>query len=117
MYSIDHSQMPHAVGIRVSGGIEEADFVALRDEMASILDKTAPLNVVFQCDPDVEIRPGVLWDDLNFMQSRAGQLGRLAMIASDDWKPMVEIAQDSGFESQFFPYSDEAAAWQWAKGA
>ena len=117
MYEIDHRHMPKAIGIRIAGGIREDDFVALRSEMSEILDKTAPLNVVFECDPGVEIQPAVIWDDMKFMESRAAQLGRMALVASEDWLPMVEIVQESGFDSRYFPHSETDAAWQWVLGA
>lgn len=114
MYEIIDRDLPKTIGIRIAGGIQEPDFIALRGEMAAILDKTAPLNVVFQCDEGVEITPAVLWDDMNFVRSRAGQLGRMALIASDNWLPMIEIMTEAGFVSRYFPHDQSEAAWQWA---
>ena len=116
MYEIDHRHMPGTIGIRITGDIQEPNFVALREEMATILDKTAPLNVVFICDPDVEIQPAVLWDDMKFMESRAEQLGRMALVAADAWLPMVEVVREAGFNSRYFPHAEIDAAWQWAAG-
>lgn len=114
MYQIDHRHMPKTIGIRIAGGIGEPDFIALRAEMATILDETAPLNVVFTCDPDVAIQPAVIWDDMKFMESRAEQLGRMALVATDAWLPMVEIVREAGFNSRYFPHAEIDAAWDWA---
>lgn len=114
MYEIIHRDMPKTIGIRIGDDIQEADFVALRAEMAAILDDHAPLNVVFQCDEGVAIQPAVLWDDMNFVDSRAGQLGRMAMIASEDWGPMQEIMSEKGFVTRHFSHAEAEAAWRWA---
>lgn len=114
MYEIIHRDMPKTIGIRIAGDVQEADFVALRAEMAAILDATSPLNVVFQCDEGVAIQPAVLWDDMNFVESRAGQLGRMAMIAGAEWAPIEEIISEKGFVARHFPHAEADAAWRWA---
>ena len=75
MYEIIDRHMPHTIGIQVGGDIREEDFVQLREEMAGILDESAPLNVVFICVEGVAMQPAMLWDDMNFIQGRAGQFG------------------------------------------
>ena len=114
MYEIIHRDMPKTIGIRIAGDIQEADFVALRAEMAAILDATAPLNVVFQCDEGVAIQPAVLWDDMKFVDSRVGQFGRMALIAGEDWAPMQEIMSEKGFVARHFSHAESEAAWRWA---
>ena len=114
MYEIIDHHMPHTIGIRISGDIQEEHFVKLREEMAGILDESAPLNVVFICAEGVAMRPAVLWDDMNFIQGRAGQFGRMALVGGEEWLPMVEIVGDSGFNSRFFAHAETDAAWQWA---
>ena len=115
LYEIIDQHMPHTIGIRVGGGIQEADFVRLRDQMAGILDEHAPLNTVFICDESVEIQPAVLWDDMNFIQGRSGQLGRMALVAGEDWRPIVEIVTEAGFTSRYFTHAELDAAWEWAR--
>ena len=114
LYEIIDRHMPHTIGIRISGDIQEEHFVQLRDEMSGILDESAPLNVVFICAEGVAMTPAVLWDDMNFIQGRAGQFGRMALVGGEEWLPMVEIVRDAGFDSRFFPHSEADAAWDWA---
>ena len=114
MYEIIDRHMPQTIGIRISGDIQEEHFVELRQKMAGILDESAPLNVVFICAEGVEMQPAVLWDDMNFIQGRAGQFGRMALIGGEEWKPMVEIVRDAGFDSRFFTHGEADAAWDWA---
>lgn len=117
MYEIIDRDMPKTIGIRIAGDIQESDFVALRGEIAAILDEgSVPLNVVFQCDEGVSVQPAVLWDDMKFVESRAGQLGRMALIANDDWAPMEEIVAGKGLEARHFVHDQSDAAWAWANG-
>ena len=114
MYEIVDRHMPHAIGIHISGDIQDEHFVKLREELAEILDKSAPLNTVFICGEGVSMTPAVLWDDMNFIQGRAGQLGRMALVGGEEWLPMVDIVRDAGFNSRFFTHEDSDAAWGWA---
>ena len=114
MYEIIDRHMPHTIGIRISGDIQDEHFVKLREEMAGILDESAPVNVVFICAEGVAMKPAVLWDDMNFIQGRAEQLGRMALVGGEEWLPMVEIVRDAGFDSRFFTYAELDAAWDWA---
>lgn len=114
MYEIIDRHMPHTIGIRITGDIQEPDFVSLRAEMAETLDRSAPLNVVFICDEGVAVQPAVLWDDMAFVRSRAEQFGRMALVAGEQWRPMQEIMTESGFEARHFLHADADAAWDWA---
>lgn len=116
VYEIIDRALPGTIGIRIAGDIQESEFVALRAEIAAILEKSAPLNVVFECCEGVEVKPAVLWDDMKFVESRAGQFGRMALIATDQWAPMAEIVSDSGFEARHFLPAETDAAWRWACG-
>ena len=116
MYEIVDRGVPGTLGIRVNGAMAEAEFDRLRQEMAGILDEQAPLNIVFEVVPATEVLPNVLWEDMRFLESRAAQLGRMALVAEPRWAPVVEIVGDAGFESRHFDVADSDAAWAWAAG-
>lgn len=116
MYEIVDRGVPGTLGIRINGAMAEADYDRLRQEMAAILDARGPLNIVFEVAPATEVMPSVLWEDMRFMESRATQLGRLALIAESRWAPVVEIVGESGFQSRHFDAAEAEAAWAWAAG-
>ena len=103
------------IGVRVSGTVSVSDYRAVMPEMNDLLaEAEGGLNIVVEISADADVDPVVLWDDMQFGQDHAGEVGRMAVVGTPQWAGYVEILGDNDIEARLFPPEQAAAAHAWA---
>ncbi len=106
------------VFVRISGAIDQTQYQAMLPRMQNmVLGATAPLRVLCEIAEDAEVEPTVLWDDMQFGQANADQIGRMAIVGPPKWEGYVELLQDTDVDARLFAIGEIDAARGWAKDA
>lgn len=114
MYEIVDRGLAATVGVRVGGTMDDVEYAQLQTELEQVLGRAARVNFVCEMGPNVEVKPTVFWDDMNFGRSHAQQIGRVAIVADDGWAPLAEIYTDRKVDARLFPPAEVDTAWRWA---
>lgn len=104
------------ITVRLSGQLTQADLAALHGETGTLIERLGHVRILVCAENFQGWAAGGTWDDFSFQETYDSRIGRMAIVAAEQWRDLALLFTSNelrSFPIEFFPPErlGDARAW------
>lgn len=104
------------ITVRLSGQLTQADLAALHRETGTLIERLGHVRILVCAENFQGWAAGGAWDDFSFQETYDSRIGRMAIVAAEQWRDLALLFTSNelrSFPIEFFPPErlGDAQAW------